>query len=190
MILSRHHPSSTMHFLFYSSLSLSLSHRCFVIVALNCLRLAYLAFTVASPLLCPGFLEPALPMKPNIRFLVAARLYRHGRSPSYNVPPFHVLCTYHFYRSPLSLTHVHLAFRALHSAVFIYSSRSTCVKLPACYPRFGATMKGPRAARLLSTIVMYIVRYRRALVFQYTSAFDQIRWLFLEDFCRGSQSGG
>ena len=77
------------------------------------------------------------PMKPNLRFLVAARLYRHGHS-QYNRYPDTPRLPLHSH--PPSLL-IRLSIRALHSACFIYSSRST-VQLPVCCQYSGATTRG------------------------------------------------
>ena len=96
------------------------------------------AFSLASRYSTLDFLG-ALPVKPNARFLVTARIYRYGRSPAHILYPElscpHPHTTILTRRSP--------AFRAFHSSCFIYSSRST-VPSPFCYPHPGATMRGKR----------------------------------------------
>jgi len=138
-------------------------HRCFVIAAFVRLRLAYLAFFPTSRFPALGFLAktPTPSVKPNIRFLVVARLHRYGRCPVHP-PPRHITPTLtHTNTTPPPSTFPHFLCSVLFVWFVLYI---VYVLLYHHHFPVQSSNAGPRAAWLLSTIVMYLVRYRRALV--------------------------
>lgn len=58
---------------------LTFPHRCFVIATFACVRLAYLSHSPSFPVTRPRA-SLRCPESRDVRFLVAARSYRHGRS--------------------------------------------------------------------------------------------------------------
>ena len=105
-----------------------------------------------------------VPLKPNVRLLAVARLYRHGRY-LVHPPPRHVTSAPTYKRHPSSPHPSYFSFPlVLYIALTLYCTITVLLPIP------GNSNEGPRAAWLLSTIVMYLVQYRRALVCQHVGS--------------------